>query len=92
MANGQEQDRFESESGVKGGLATVGVAALMVGCCAAAPLLLILAGSLTIGALAGVAAGVLALVALAGAVVFLRRRRACETPPSMTRSRVEGVR
>lgn len=90
MAHEQEQDR--SESGVKGGLAAVGIAALMVSCCAAAPLLVVLAGSLTIGALAGVAAGVLALVALAGAVVFLRRRRACETPPSMTQSRVEGVR
>lgn len=79
-------------SGAKGGIALLGVGALMVACCAAAPLLVVLAGSLTIGALAGVAAGVLALVALAGAVVFLRRRRACETPPSMTQSRVEGVR
>lgn len=80
------------ESGARGGIALVGVASLMVGCCAAAPLLLVLAGSLTVGALAGGAAGVLALVALAGAVVLLCRRRACETPttPSMTRSRVEG--
>lgn len=90
MAHTEERDRHES--GARGGIALIGVAALMVGCCAAAPLLLVLAGGLAIGALAGVAAGVLALVALAGAVVFLRRRRACEIPPSMTRSRVEGVR
>lgn len=69
-------------SGARGGIALLGVGALMVACCAAAPLLFVLAGSLTIGALAGGAAGVLALVVLVGAVMFLRRRRtcACETP------------
>lgn len=90
MTHGPEPDR--PESGARGGLAAVGVAALMIGCCGAAPLLVVLAGSLTIAAVAGIAAGVLALGALAGAVIFLRRRRVCEAPaPGMTRSRTEGA-
>lgn len=87
-----EQELDQPESGAKGGLAAVGVAALMVGCCGAAPFLVVLAGSLTAAAVAGIAAGVLVLGALAGAVILLRRRRACEAPtPSLGQSGIEGV-
>lgn len=72
----QSEQRHRNGSGAKGDIALIGVAALMVVCCAAVPLLLVLAGSLAIGVLAGVGAGVLALV-LTGAVVVLRRRRTC---------------
>lgn len=90
MAYGREQE--QPESGPEGGLAAVGVAAFLVACCGAAPLLVVLVGSLTIGALAGIGAGVLALAALVGVVVFLRRRRACEAPaPAATRAGADGA-
>lgn len=64
-----------------GGIWAVALGSLAVVCCGAAPSLLVVFGSLTIGATAGLAAGVLALGIL-GAIVVLarRRRRACQQP------------
>jgi hypothetical protein len=55
------------------GFAGVAAAAVAVICCAAGPLLGTVAASLEVGALAGVAAGVAAL--LAGALLIVRRHR-----------------
>lgn len=76
--------RRSNEKGVaKGGLAGVGLAAFMVVCCAAFPLLAAFAGSVALGAALGVGAGVVALLVLGGLVVAAaRRRRVCEAEPS----------
>lgn len=76
-------DRHRPESGTRGGLAAVGVAALMIGCCASAPLLVGLfsgiAATTLLGAGAAVA-GALALTIAGVLIVRSRRRRACEVP------------
>lgn len=70
---GEERD---SRSGA--GLAAVGLGALAVACCGAVPLLVAALGGVTAGAVFGIAAGAIALVAGAVAVVVIRRRhRAC---------------
>lgn len=63
----------------KTGLAAVGVALLAVVCCAGGPLLLAVAGSLAVGALAGIAAAACLLIA-ACVAVYLRHRPATMTP------------
>jgi hypothetical protein len=59
-------------------LAAFGIAALAVLCCVGGPLLAAVAGGLALGALLGIASGVVAVVVL-GALIVLRasRRRAC---------------
>lgn len=59
--------------GEKLGLAGVAAAALTVVCCAAGPLLLAWVGSVAVGALVGIGAGVAVLVS-AVTVLYLRRR------------------
>ena len=59
--------------GEKLGLAGVAAAALAVVCCAAGPLLLAWVGSVAVGALVGIGAGVAVLVS-ALTVLYLRRR------------------
>jgi uncharacterized protein (DUF58 family) len=61
----------------------VGIAALAVICCGAAPLLLALFGGLAVGAVLGLGAGLIALVTLAALALAARRRRRaeCEVPP-----------
>lgn len=75
--------RRSNEKGVaKGGLAGVGFAGIMVVCCAAFPLLAAFAGSVALGAVLGVGAGLVALLVLGGLVVaWVRRRRACDAEP-----------
>lgn len=64
----------------KTGIAAFAVAALAVACCAGLPLLAALAGSVALGALFGIGAGVIAVVALTAVVIVrVRRRRSCAT-------------
>lgn len=58
-----------------GGLAALGIAAFAVVCCAALPLLVALAGSVAIGTVLGVGAGLAAAVLLVGVVLARIRRR-----------------
>ena len=61
------------------GLLGVGAVALAIGCCAALPLAVALAGSIAVGALVGVGAGAVALLGLVVLIVARARRRAtCE--------------
>jgi len=62
----------EPGRGDKLGLASVGVAALAIACCAAGPLLGAWVGSLAVGALVGIGAGLGLLVAVL-AILYLRR-------------------
>ncbi|MGD9736705.1 MAG: hypothetical protein AB7V58_14050 [Solirubrobacterales bacterium] len=76
------QRRSPDRSAGRGtGLAALGVAALAIGCCAATPLLVIAVGSLTVGVLAGIGAGALALVVLGAAAMLARRRRVPKRMP-----------
>jgi len=59
--------------GEKLGLAGIAAAALAVVCCAAGPLLLAWVGSVAVGALVGIGAGVAVLVSSV-TVLYLRRR------------------
>jgi hypothetical protein len=63
------------------GAAGVGAVALAIGCCAAAPLLVALAGSIAVGTLLGIGAGAIALILLVALVVLRARRRATCQPP-----------
>jgi hypothetical protein len=56
----------------------------MIGCCAGLPLIVALAGSVAVGTLLGVGAGVIGVIVLVG-VIALRiraRGRACDPGPS----------
>jgi hypothetical protein len=68
--------RGAAADGAWTGLAGVGAVALVIGCCAAVPLLAALAGSVAVGTFIGVGAGAVALVALVGFLVLRSRRRA----------------
>jgi uncharacterized protein (DUF58 family) len=72
----------EDESGGERlGLAGIGIAALVVICCASLPLIAGIVGSIALAAVLGAGAGILALAALVALVVVaVRRRRACEQP------------
>lgn len=59
-----------------GGLAALGFAAVAIGCCAGLPLLLVVASTVAIGTILGAAAGIVALAAIVGAALWVRRRRA----------------
>jgi Flp pilus assembly protein TadB len=67
-------------SSSKTGLASLGIAALAVLCCAAVPLLAAVAGGLALGALVGVAAGVVAVLVLVALIVAWTRRRRTSAP------------
>jgi len=69
----------ERRPGDKTGLAAVGGVALAVACCAGGPLLAATVGSLAVGALLGIAAGIALLVA-AGTTLWLRRRSRADKP------------
>ena len=74
------------------GLAALGIAAFAIVCCAALPLLAALAGSVAIGTVLGVGAGLVAAVLLVGLVVALvRRRRACEPPRATSAPHGDGA-
>jgi hypothetical protein len=63
----------------RAGLAGVAALALVIGCCGAFPLVVVLASSVALGTLLGIGAGIVALIALLGLlVVRARRRAACE--------------
>ncbi len=57
------------------GIPAIGVAAFAIVCCAGLPLLAALAGSVAIGTVVGVGAGIVAAVLLAAAVSLRSRRR-----------------
>jgi hypothetical protein len=64
-----------------GGLAALGIAAFAVVCCAALPLLVALAGSVAIGTVLGIGAGLAAAVLLVGVIsAGVRRRRRGRRP------------
>jgi hypothetical protein len=70
----------------KGGLAAVGIGALVVACCAGGPLLAGVAGGLALSTVLGVGAGVLVVVVVTALIVVrARRRRACGTSRVETR-------
>jgi hypothetical protein len=74
------------------GLAALGIAAFAVVCCTALPLLAALAGSVAIGTVLGVGAGLVAAVVLVGlALARVRRRRACEPPRPASPSQADRV-
>jgi len=69
---------------VRGLAAGVGLAALVAVCCAGLPLLAVLVGGLTLGALLGVSGGVVGAVVLVGVATIMvraRGRRRCAKPP-----------
>ena len=69
-------------SAARHGLAAVGLAVFAVTCCAALPLLAVLAGSVAIGAVLGIGAGAVALGGLVALIVVrVRARRRCRTSP-----------
>jgi zinc transporter ZupT len=70
----------DGASGARTGIAALGASALAIGCCAAAPLVLAALGGVALGAILGVAGGVLAVAALLALVPLIRRRRSCERP------------
>jgi hypothetical protein len=62
---------------VSGGLAAVALAAVAVMCCAGLPLVLVVASTVAIGTILGVAAGAVALAAVVvGGALWVHRRRA----------------
>jgi hypothetical protein len=65
--------------GEKAGAAGVAAVALAIVCCAGAPLVVGLLGSVAIGTLVGAGVGTVALLAVLVAVV-VRRRRTCDDP------------
>lgn len=69
-------------SPARDGLAALAIAAVAVGCCAGLPVLLVVASTVAIGTILGVAAGVVALAVVVGAALWVRRRRAasCALP------------
>jgi hypothetical protein len=77
------------DSAARGGLAALAVAAFAVLCCAAVPVLAALAGSIAIGVVPGVGAGLAAGVLLTVAVVarLRRRRRGRFGEPTLRRHR-----
>lgn len=80
----EEQDQVRAESGARGGLAAVGIAAFAIGCCASAPLLVGLAGGIAATTLVGAGATLLASLMLMAVLVLVvrRRRRACDARAS----------
>jgi Flp pilus assembly protein TadB len=71
-----DRTRAGSSGGQDSGLAVLAAAAVVVFCCAGLPIAVVLLGSVAIGTLLGVGAGVLAaVVVVALAVLGLRRRR-----------------
>ncbi len=70
------------------GLAGVGAVALAIGCCGVLPIAVVLASTVAVGALLGIGAGLIALIAIVAIVVVRARRRAAsESPPSSTQGR-----
>jgi hypothetical protein len=69
------ESRPRNGNSAKDGLAALGLAVVAVGCCAGLPLLAALAGSVALGTLLGVGAGILAAVGLVGAVMLKVRAR-----------------
>jgi hypothetical protein len=74
-------ERPQENSNVWTGVAGLGVLALVVGCCGALPLAVAIAGGVALGALLGVGAGAVALIAVVSLIVVrARRRSACQAP------------
>jgi hypothetical protein len=71
-----------------GGIAALGIAMLAIGCCAGVPLIAALVGSVAVGTLLGVGAGIVVAIMLVAAVVvrIRARRRGGEPPASRRRS------
>ncbi|MGH2993641.1 MAG: hypothetical protein ACRDL1_08900 [Solirubrobacterales bacterium] len=67
-------------SGARTGLAAVGATAFAIGCCAAVPLALAAFGGATVGALLGVAAGLVALAVVSILATVIYGRRRCNVP------------
>ncbi|PZS34314.1 MAG: hypothetical protein DLM61_03800 [Pseudonocardiales bacterium] len=67
--------------GEKPGLAGIAAAGLAVVCCAAGPLLFAWVGSVAVGALVGLGAG-LAVLAVAVALLYMRRRSSTDKQAS----------
>jgi hypothetical protein len=83
MGSGNRGGKPRSDS-VRAGIAGVGVVVLTVVCCAAAPIALALAGTLT--AILGASAGLGALAIVGGLALAIRHRRhACEVHSSKGR-------
>lgn len=71
--------RSNGGSSPRAGLAAVSLAAFAIGCCAALPLVAAFAGSIALGTVLGVGAGVVALTVMVALLVLrARRRAACE--------------
>jgi hypothetical protein len=85
MGSGNRGGKPRSDS-VRAGIAGVGVVVLTVVCCAAAPIALALAGTLTAAAILGASAGLGALAIVGGLALAIRHRRhACEVHSSKGR-------
>lgn len=86
------QDEPSNDSQPLGGVAALGIAAFAVACCAALPLLAALAGSVAVGTVLGVGAGLAAAALLGGLVVARARpRRAGEPRDTASGQREDGA-
>jgi hypothetical protein len=70
----------DGRSGARTGITAAGATLFAVGCCVAAPVVLGALGGVVLGAILGVAGGLLALAALLAFVALIRKRRSCEIP------------
>lgn len=74
-------DPKQSAGGAKGGPAAVGLGVLAVLCCAGGPMIAGALGSVALGSVLGVGAGVLAVVVVGTMIVLRsRNRRGCSAP------------
>lgn len=81
MTMAASNERSPTGGDGKAGLAGLGAAVLMIGCCGGAPLLIALAGTVGAAAVLGAAGAVVAVtIAVVGVVMVIRRRRrhACQ--------------
>ena len=71
-----ERDPRDAGSPARAGLAGVAFVAVAVGCCAGLPLVVVVASTVAIGTILGVAAGLVAIAAVVvGGALWVRRRR-----------------
>ncbi len=80
----RRRSRDRATGSARAGLAAIGVAAFAVVCCAAVPLLVVIASGLALGTLLGAGAGAGILLTVTTLLIVRNRRRGCTPVPSPT--------